>query len=406
MKPTLSRLGDRFACSRKRMTGLSLVETMVGLTLGLIVTLVITQVWGAFEGQRSRTSSSSTAQENGLIALTQIEQSVRNAGSGMAAGLFQCNQIFSTYDDGTTSSTPAPNVPTGTPAPVVITDGGVTGSDTIQVTWAKDINGAIESTVTKLDPQQNAVINLNNVNHFTEVPSPCSSTDKQEHLAVCRHGNQCVVFQPTNINSASLKLTSNKGTCAPYNPVATCYNSGGACATWPVIDVNDTCFGIGSIVTATYSLNGNQLQVVNTTGAVSTTTVLADNIVSLQAQYGVAAAGNQNVDCWANATSTGNASIGHCNISWLPGALTSANVSRVKAVRLVVIARSTKPEAGNVTSTCANQAGTNNGPCAWEDESTNKAPVIDLSADANWQRYRYRAYQTIIPLRNVIWANI
>ena len=32
-------------------------------------------------------------------------------------------------------------------------------------------------------------------------------------------------------------------------------------------------------------------------------------------------------------------------------------------------------------------------------------PTIDLSpGDANWARYRYRVFETIIPLRNVIWS--
>ena len=32
------------------------------------------------------------------------------------------------------------------------------------------------------------------------------------------------------------------------------------------------------------------------------------------------------------------------------------------------------------------------------------APTIDLSNDADWARYRYRIFETIIPLRNLIWA--
>jgi type IV pilus assembly protein PilW len=32
------------------------------------------------------------------------------------------------------------------------------------------------------------------------------------------------------------------------------------------------------------------------------------------------------------------------------------------------------------------------------------APAIDLTANADWQRYRYRVYETIIPLRNMIWS--
>lgn len=407
MKSPLESLSRSRLSNRGRMAGVSLIETMVGLTLGLIVIIVITQAWGVFEGQRSRTSSSSTAQENGLIAITQLEQSIRNAGSGMNASLFQCAQIFSIYDDGTTTSSPAPGIPSTAPAPVVITNGSATGSDTIQITWSGELTGSIASSVTAEDPQQNAVINLDNVHHFSEVPTPCSATDKHEHLVACRNGTQCVVMQVTNVLEASLKLNANKGTCAPYNPVANCYNSGGACETWPIITTGDSCFAIGSFTTTTYSVNANnQLQAVVSSPGLTETQILADNIVSLQAQYGVAPAGSQNVDCWTEAAASGNSSFGHCNISWVPAALTGANVSRIKAVRLVVVARSTKLEGGNVTATCTNNAGTNNGPCAWSDTAANKAPLIDLSANADWQRFRYRTYQTIIPLRNVIWANI
>ena len=30
---------------------------------------------------------------------------------------------------------------------------------------------------------------------------------------------------------------------------------------------------------------------------------------------------------------------------------------------------------------------------------------LDLSADANWQCYRYKAFETSIPLRNWIWKS-
>jgi type IV pilus assembly protein PilW len=58
-----------------------------------------------------------------------------------------------------------------------------------------------------------------------------------------------------------------------------------------------------------------------------------------------------------------------------------------------------------VTSVCTTAKGVvNNGPCAWDDADFDAAPMIDLSADADWQKYRYRAFETIIPLRNMIWS--
>jgi type IV pilus assembly protein PilW len=85
---------------------------------------------------------------------------------------------------------------------------------------------------------------------------------------------------------------------------------------------------------------------------------------------------------------------------------TVANAPLVKAVRIAVVVRSSLLEKDNVTDVCNNNAGVNKGPCAWSDTASNPAPKIDLSADANWKRYRYRVYETIIPLRNVLWANL
>ena len=63
--------------------GVSLIETMVGMALGILVTLVITQVWGVFENQKQRTVSGSSAQASGLLALTELEQDIRSAGAGL-----------------------------------------------------------------------------------------------------------------------------------------------------------------------------------------------------------------------------------------------------------------------------------------------------------------------------------
>ena len=33
-------------------------------------------------------------------------------------------------------------------------------------------------------------------------------------------------------------------------------------------------------------------------------------------------------------------------------------------------------------------------------------PAIDLSNDPDWRCYRYRSFETMVPLRNVLWANL
>jgi len=105
-------------------------------------------------------------------------------------------------------------------------------------------------------------------------------------------------------------------------------------------------------------------------------------IMNMQAQYGISAtAASNQVTEWVDATG-----------AWVNPSV--ANRNRIKAVRLAVVARNNKLEASNVTNAIS----------AWTGSASSPSPAIDLSADANWQRYRYRVFETIVPLRNVIWS--
>ncbi len=118
-------------------------------------------------------------------------------------------------------------------------------------------------------------------------------------------------------------------------------------------------------------------------------------VVNLQAQYGIAASANSNqVTQWVDASGG----------TW--AAPTVANRNRIKAIRVAVVARNAKIEPDVVTAACSSTtAAAPTGLCAWAGSVGSPAPTVDLSqGDANWARYRYRVFETIIPLRNVIWA--
>jgi type IV pilus assembly protein PilW len=118
-------------------------------------------------------------------------------------------------------------------------------------------------------------------------------------------------------------------------------------------------------------------------------------VVNLQVQYGVSAAANSNqVTAWVDASGG----------TW--AAPTVANRNRIKSVRIAVVARNAKLETDVVTTACSSTtAASPTGLCAWEGNAASPAPPVDLSAgDPNWARYRYRVFETIIPLRNMIWS--
>jgi type IV pilus assembly protein PilW len=59
-----------------------------------------------------------------------------------------------------------------------------------------------------------------------------------------------------------------------------------------------------------------------------------------------------------------------------------------------------------VTTACSSiTAAAPTGLCAWEGSAASPAPKINLApGDANWGRYRYRVFETVIPLRNMVWS--
>ena len=120
------------------------------------------------------------------------------------------------------------------------------------------------------------------------------------------------------------------------------------------------------------------------------------DVVNIQAQYGISASASSNqVTSWVEPSGA----------TWGSGVLTVANRNRIKAIRIAVIARNAKVEQSSVSSLCSSTTVANpSGVCAW-DGSAFAAPLVDLHyADANWDQYRYRVFETTIPLRNVIWS--
>ena len=369
--------GDRKA----RQRGIGLVETMVGLALGLLITLVITQVWGAFEGQKQRTVNSSSAQMNGLLAITTLEQDLRNAGAGLTdSAAFVCTNTYSYFETGGTSVSPIPSY-SGNMIPVQITDGG-TGPDTILVKRSGDLLGAIPASLTKTMPSSSSELNLSATTGFA---------DGDVVLAIDPTTGNCTVMLVTQVQGAALKLQHNPGDTTTYNPSVSFQNTNA----WPAYTSGAKIEKVGQMVSHSFTVNASNQLVLNDLSipTASVTSVLSADIVSLKAQYGIANAGSQDVNAWVAATAA---------TGW--NVIDPAKAKRIKAVRIAIVARSSKREGTDVTAACTN-AGVvvnANGPCVWSDSE----PVVNLSANADWKKYRYRIYQTIIPLRNVIWAGV
>jgi len=339
--------------------GFSLVELLVGLIIGLLATLVIMQVFAVFEGQKRSTTGNADAQTNGSIALHSIQRDVQMAGFGLPVPSadkentsLKCDPS-PTLDHDANPATPALGL-----FPLVITDGI---SDVITVRYSRVAGfGAIPVKI----------INSANATEATGMAVENNLGCQVNDLVLISRGTSCVM---TKIANAHGDPDFTHLTLAATTPSGAPLSAGSKL----------TC--MGNWQDYRYEVLNNQLML-NGEPVVS-------EVVNVQAQYGVSDTANRGVvTSWVNATG-----------AWAAPTVTERN--RIKAIRIVVVARNGLLEKQVVTASCTTAKGTaNNGPCAWDDADFSAAPRIDLSAGVNWQNYRYKAFETIIPLRNMLWS--
>ena len=83
--------------------------------------------------------------------------------------------------------------------------------------------------------------------------------------------------------------------------------------------------------------------------------------------------------------------------------------ARTPAIRLALVARSAQFEKENVTLAAPVWSGStvSNVPPTNPTAVPIGAPTNpDGTPDALWQRYRYRVFETVVPLRNVAWMGV
>ncbi len=105
---------------RHHSQGFSLVEIMVGMIIGLLGMIIIMQVFSVFEGQKRTTTGGDDAQNDGIIALYGLQKDISQAGYGLnSRKLYGCPFIGSTLlQTNPLSSTPTISLPAF--APIII----------------------------------------------------------------------------------------------------------------------------------------------------------------------------------------------------------------------------------------------------------------------------------------------
>ena len=338
---------------------------MVGMVIGLISTIIVMQVFATFEGQKRTTTGGSDAQTNGGVGLYTIERDMRMAGYGFADAT---GCALASSFNGTAL---APLVL----APVTITDGASGAPDSITILSGNKSSWSVPIRVISIHAQAATQFNTN-----------ATLGIAQGDLLIAYEATtppNCTLFQVDNANPV-------------LNPIIhTAGSWNGNSAVFPVAGYSTDALlmNVGSFMSHTFSIDANSNLVFTDYSSATNTNssqILSPDVVSIQAEYGfdtrAGAQTDAQVDTWSPTMITTTAD---------GAALSTAQaIQRIYAVRFALVARNgLREKADPVTGICNT---TTVGP-AWA------GGTISLAADANWQCYRYKTFETIVPLRNMLW---
>ncbi len=387
---------------KKYQHGLSLVELLVAMIIGLVVSLAVYSVLNVNEGRKRTTTSINDIDKVGIYALHQLDQSIRSAGSGLLSGIKSSIGTADSIDhtlgcqinavqSGETLLPASAKLPepfdklpaplNTTPlnfriAPVIILDGGKDNGDII-ITMSG--NGGLAETATKFyDLPQSNNLSLPNVAGFysnslvliTKAPgasiSPCI-IEQVSSSFTAKAGDKALPLAGTfykdivnNIAVTSFDIDShvlNLGTSPTFQ-----------------------LFGVGTNSTLfRYDL----LKPSSSSSSNPNPAPFADSIYQMHALYGVyTTAGDPSTLNWVAPTGTYDAS------NLLSGtSAANAIIANIKAIKLGIVMQASLPEKNTVSNSEINLF-------------SDTDQVVRVALPTNALNRRYKVLETVIPIRN------
>ncbi len=394
--------------------GVGLIETMVGLLIGLIVVAVIFNLLSVSEAYKRMALGTSDAQITGLISQLILGREAANGGNGISisaadqngTGLINC----------TVNGAEAwPYATLLRPVPVLIQD---SGSNDISDGFISLYSGSphvVWPVPFLADAAPGAAFQVQSPTGFS---SPSPATTPYRVVAINPATNDCenvLVTATTAPDVSGVVTLTHTATLKSYkftvDPAAKLVNLG------PVGMASRTLYEVWDTNLGTSCTNGaGSCQLFSTdlltVGAVRNP--IAQNIVLMKVQYGIdlSPTVDGTVDCWTPADNADICAAG----GGLPKdfrndtvrSFTVSNLQRIVAVRIGMVVRNDEPDpklavaGGDLTYAVRPALYLFN--CA-ANNATCQSRIL-LSNNVIQNGWRYRAYEAVVPLRNAIFNAI
>lgn len=341
--------------------GLTLVELLVGLATGLVVLLVVSQVMQSFEGQKRTSTGGNDSQTNGAVALYLLEQEIRMAGYGLFGpeGAY-CRNGINIYKDGGVVKNAEPF------APARIID-GTDGADTVVLMRSDGVADTLPLSIVKGMPQPSSVVTVGSDGGLQEGDLVVlGEAQRQQGL----HGD-ATLAAPQEYRQRGEPDSQHLGAGLPTTP-RTRFRSRMRLETSRSATVTVLPFGRRFSVRCDHLVESDPVDVADDAVTCANSTPMVAQVVDLQAEYGVV--DQRRADLAGRDRRMGGAG--------------RRRVLQIRAIRVGVVTRHPQFEKTAVPAPPVP---------AWMGDATTDL----IAANAN---YRHRVFETVIPLRNVIWA--
>lgn len=357
--------------------GMSLVELLVAVAIGMIGILIITQAYITGDKFNRSTLGEGGAQTNGLIALYSIERDARMSGYGFNnSGALGCGNIFWYFDPSYSSNIGGGSLPNISLSPVLITFDTVTpaNADQVSVMYSRESERIMPTSISSFNAKS------------SEVSVDGTDGFKAGDLVLLVNAGGCTLGKITQVQGVAQKLQLNPGASGPHNPPA-----------WGSFPNNtyaggDTILNLGDPVLRTYLIGNGKLRVSEallSTGA-ATPVDLVDGMIDMRALYGKDTNADNIVDRYDTTTPTNSA-------EWI----------QVLSIKIGILARIGTYEKRSVGATDCDATVTvptwSGSAVAGQVAVANPFQAVSVAANNEGRCYRYRVFETTVPLRNMIW---
>lgn len=386
------------ASARARQRGFSIIELMISVVIGMLAIMFATRLIVGGEQNKQTAMGGSDAMQNGMLAMFSLSNDASQAGYGLNDPLLVgCDTVFADKNAYTLASATRSGATIHPLAAAIITNNPA-GSDEISLYSGSSLMGT--GTVRLLKDYTGEA--------FLTVDHAAYGFKAKDVIVVApeKGATQCSLAQVSvdpNLSDATPTLRIDTGADVRFN-------TGKLNALFGANAARAFNLGQGDKLSFhTWSVADNflRLRATDMAGSGTKAAVIADNIIALKAQYGfdtrVGTAFTPDLGTQVSQWSSTMIDADGDGVAGSPG-----DYQRIVALRLAVVARSKSPERAPPGGTCnATAAPTltvfNN------QEPSNVTPVsvtVNLAVAGDTvssQCYHYRAFETIVPIRNSAW---